>query len=103
MLSRSAPMLPRMRSQNPITRRRALGLAGAAGATYLFARMPSVLDADAEAAAPSCILTPAKTEGPYFVDEHLNRSDIRIDPADGSVQPGTRLALTFVVVSADGD
>jgi protocatechuate 3,4-dioxygenase beta subunit len=65
--------------------------------------MPSVLDADAEAAAPSCILTPAKTEGPYFVDEHLNRSDIRIDPADGSIQPGTRLALTFVVVSADGD
>jgi protocatechuate 3,4-dioxygenase beta subunit len=61
---------------------------------------PSVEEADA---AVSCILTPAKTEGPYFVDEKLKRSDIRVDPVDGSVQPAVRLALTFVVVSADGD
>lgn len=83
------------------TRRHAIGLAGAAGATYLFARWPST--PEAEAAAPSCILTPAKTEGPYFVDERLKRSDIRVDPVDGSVQDGVKLALRFVVVSSDDD
>jgi intradiol ring-cleaving dioxygenase-like protein len=60
-------------------------------------------EAEADAAAPSCILTPAKTEGPYFVDERLKRSDIRIDPTDGTVQPGHKLTLKFVVVSADDD
>jgi protocatechuate 3,4-dioxygenase beta subunit len=84
-----------------LTRRHALTLAGAAGATYLFARWPAAPEADA--AAPSCILTPAKTEGPYFVDERLKRSDIRVDPVDGSVQAGVKLALTFVVVGADDD
>jgi protocatechuate 3,4-dioxygenase beta subunit len=96
-------MLPRMEDHQPITRRRAFGLAGAAGATYLFARMPSALDAEADAAAPSCILTPAKTEGPYFVDERLKRSDIRVDPVDGTVQNGVKVALTFVVVSSDDE
>jgi protocatechuate 3,4-dioxygenase beta subunit len=48
------------------------------------------------------VLTPTKTEGPYFVDEKLNRSDIRSDPSDGSVQPGAPVSLTMVVVRADG-
>jgi hypothetical protein len=30
--------------------------------------------------------TPQQTEGPYFVDGMPNRSDIRSDPSDGSVQ-----------------
>ena len=37
--------------------------------------------------------TPQQTEGPYFVDEMLNRSDIRSDPSDGSVQDGIPLRL----------
>jgi protocatechuate 3,4-dioxygenase beta subunit len=41
----------------------------------------------------SCVVTPALTEGPYFVDEHLNRSDIRSDPATGTVRPGVVLTL----------
>jgi protocatechuate 3,4-dioxygenase beta subunit len=36
-------------------------------------------------------------EGPYFVDERLNRSDIRSDPTDGRVKPGTPLALTLLI------
>jgi protocatechuate 3,4-dioxygenase beta subunit len=40
---------------------------------------------------------PAQTEGPYFVDEKLNRSDIRSDPSDGSVKSGTPLEVTFAV------
>jgi protocatechuate 3,4-dioxygenase beta subunit len=48
-------------------------------------------------ATPACVARPALTEGPYFVDERLNRSDIRSDPADGSVRQGALLALTFRV------
>jgi protocatechuate 3,4-dioxygenase beta subunit len=46
---------------------------------------------------PSCVVRPEQTEGPYFVDERLNRSDIRTDPIDGRVRPGTPLALTLLV------
>jgi protocatechuate 3,4-dioxygenase beta subunit len=46
---------------------------------------------------PTCIVTPQQTEGPYFVDEKLNRSDIRSDPADGSVKDGVPLQLTLRV------
>ena len=42
----------------------------------------------------ACVVTPALTEGPYFVDERLNRSDIRSDPATGVVKAGVPLALT---------
>ena len=45
----------------------------------------------------SCVLTAALTEGPYFVDEKLNRSDIRTDPVTGAVSAGIPLALTFNV------
>jgi protocatechuate 3,4-dioxygenase beta subunit len=58
--------------------------------------------ATASAADASCIVRPEMTEGPYFVDERLNRSDIRFDPSDGSVRPGVKLALTFVVSRIDG-
>jgi len=46
---------------------------------------------------PSCIVRPEVTEGPYYVDEDLNRSDIRSDPATGAVKDGALLALTFNV------
>ncbi len=46
---------------------------------------------------PACIVRPEQTEGPYFVDERLHRSDIRSDPTDGRVRPGTPLALTLLV------
>jgi len=38
--------------------------------------------------------------GPYYVDEELNRSDIRSDPATGAVKAGALLALTFNVTRA---
>ncbi len=41
--------------------------------------------------------TPQQTEGPYFIDEKLNRSDIRSDPSDGSVQDGIPLHLAIHV------
>jgi len=51
-----------------------------------------------------CVVTPALTEGPYFVDELLNRSDIRTDPATGVARPGVPLGLTLALsqVAANG-
>jgi protocatechuate 3,4-dioxygenase beta subunit len=43
------------------------------------------------------VLTAALTEGPYFVDENLERSDIRADPVTGAVSAGVPLTLTFNV------
>ena len=51
---------------------------------------------------PTCIVRPAVTEGPYFVDEQLNRSDIRSDPGTGTIKPGALLALTFNVSKIAG-
>lgn len=45
----------------------------------------------------ACIVTPEQTEGPYFVDEKLMRSDIRFDPIDGSIQEGVPLTLMINV------
>ena len=42
------------------------------------------------AIAVNCVAVPALTEGPYFVDELLNRSDIRTDPAGGNDADGGR-------------
>jgi len=50
-------------------------------------------------ASSLCIATPEETEGPYFVEEMLNRSDIRTDPSDGTTRPGVPLLLTFNIAS----
>ncbi len=42
------------------------------------------------------------TEGPYFVDERLNRSDIRVNTADGAVKAGVPLQLTLRVLQVSG-
>jgi protocatechuate 3,4-dioxygenase beta subunit len=92
-----------------VTRRRAVGAAGAAGAALLLSRVSGPdqllgslgLAEEAQAAVGSCVLIPAKTEGPYFVDEKLNRSDIRTDPSDGTTAAGVPLNLTLVVVGAN--
>lgn len=47
--------------------------------------------------------TPQQTEGPYFVDNMPNRSDITTDTSDGSVQEGIPLNLVINVYDVDGD
>lgn len=91
-----------------LSRRELLGLLGT-GATALFlgcrrVRRPGEpavsisLPGPADAAViPACVVRPEQTEGPYFIDEKLNRSDIRSDPSDGSVKPGVPLHLAFHV------
>lgn len=44
-----------------------------------------------------CVVTAALTEGPYFIDERLNRSDIRADSVTGAISQGVQLDLTFNV------
>lgn len=53
-------------------------------------------------AVPSCIVRPALTDGPFFVDGKLDRSDIRSDPATGAVSAGAALVLTFNVSRVSG-
>ncbi|WP_034386822.1 intradiol ring-cleavage dioxygenase [Deinococcus sp. YIM 77859] len=48
-------------------------------------------------ALPSCVVRPALTEGPYFVDTKLQRSDIRSDTGTGTIQLGVPLSLTFQI------
>ncbi len=58
--------------------------------------------ASAQAAAvPLCIVRPELAGGPSYVDEHLNRSDIRSDPGTGEVRQGALLALTFAISRID--
>jgi protocatechuate 3,4-dioxygenase beta subunit len=65
-----------------------------------------VFGRDAEPASrlllPACVVTPQQTEGPYFVDERLERADIRVDPEDGSMKQGVPLGLSFNVQRVDG-
>jgi protocatechuate 3,4-dioxygenase beta subunit len=56
----------------------------------------------AAAGTPACTLTPEQTEGPYFVDERLERSDVRADPAGGAVKPGALLTLGLGIAAVDG-
>jgi len=114
-----------------LTRREVLGLLGVGGATFFaglgvqaFAAdsvyLPVVINEGATAIAtlvptatsttaptataiPACVVSPELTEGPYFVDEQLNRADIRIDPSDNSVRSGVTLQLTLRVTSINGN
>lgn len=53
-------------------------------------------------ATGGCVVTPEQTEGPYFVDERLDRGDIRVDPSTGIVKAGVPLALTLRVSQLSG-
>jgi hypothetical protein len=41
--------------------------------------------ASRDASSLACVVRPTQTEGPYFVDERLNRSDIRIHRPVGTM------------------
>jgi protocatechuate 3,4-dioxygenase beta subunit len=91
-----------------LTRREVLALLGGAGTAALvgtgFSQLglpqlagtstPSPL-AESTETIPACIVQPEMTEGPYFVDEMLNRADIRIEPTDDSISEGIQLRLVF--------
>lgn len=87
-----------------LSRRDVLTGFGTAGAAWLMKQALVPRRAAAESAEPFCLVLPQQTEGPYFVDERLNRSDIRSDPSTGQVTPGIplRLIIRTMGVSAAG-
>jgi protocatechuate 3,4-dioxygenase beta subunit len=88
-----------------LTRREVLALLGVAGAGVVASRVRAqpgvgrILAATPPSAPwlPACVVTPAQTEGPYFVDEKLNRVDIRSDPGSGKLSEGSPLDLEMRV------
>jgi protocatechuate 3,4-dioxygenase beta subunit len=72
-------------------------LVGCNRANQAAAADSSLVATDGVASLPGCVVRPELTEGPYFVDNQLNRSDIRSDPASGKLSPGKQLDLTFNV------
>ena len=63
---------------------------------------PTTTTVAAPVATPACVASPAIEEGPFFVDEKLNRSDVRTDPSDGSATPGVPLEITFRLARLSG-
>lgn len=103
-----------------LSRREALTALGGGALAFLAARavkgapepelrptLPTINAATASAsdisnASNTCIARPELTEGPYFVDEKLTRSDIRSDAKSGVIKAGVPLELTFSVSRVDG-
>lgn len=97
-----------------LSRRDALKVLGIGSVAFLAACSPpnsntsqplsaSTLTTTPGNSLPSCIVRPAMTEGPYFVDEMLNRSDIRSDPSDGALKSGLPLNLKFNISKVGGN
>jgi protocatechuate 3,4-dioxygenase beta subunit len=80
-----------------LSRREMLALLGMSSAALLDAHAVEAAMAASAESVPTCVVRPAQTEGPYFVDERLNRSDIRTDPASGTARPGAALEVLFRV------
>jgi protocatechuate 3,4-dioxygenase beta subunit len=89
-----------------LSRREVLSILGTAGAAALTG-WPAATRALEDTAAPEhgldCVVTPAQTEGPYFVDERLKRADIRLDPTSNAMSDGLPLRLRINVMSVDGN
>ena len=80
-----------------LSRRQVITLLGTTGALWLTGSRLFSRESFAGIPVPACVVRPEQTEGPYFVDERLHRSDIRSDPTSGEVKPGTPLALTLQI------
>lgn len=92
-----------------LTRREVLALMGATGATALLSACGlggpnreersapdlSALESTNANLPTGCVVRPELTEGPVFVEEDLNRSDIRIDPSNDVMTAGVILDLAF--------
>ena len=94
-----------------LTRREALAALGVGGGALATGRWVLGMGSDAAPAAPgkqiaqalpACVVRPEQTEGPFFVDMQLDRSDIRSDPSTGAVSEGAPLTLRFNVSQISG-
>lgn len=86
--------------QQPTRRQALLGFTGATAGTAFAIGGAVVASAPVmHAQNLACVLSSQMTEGPYWVDERLNRSDIRIDPSNGTTKAGLPLTVTLNIFS----
>lgn len=87
-------MIKNMRFQETVSRRSTLAALLGLSATARF--IPAWNETVEAADTLTCVrTTPTVTEGPYWVDEKLFRSDIRTDPTTGVARAGIPLTLTI--------
>jgi protocatechuate 3,4-dioxygenase beta subunit len=102
-----------------LSRREVLQLAGAAGVVILTGcgggsgtvsasstttntTANASTSSTAASSTPGVVVTPAETEGPFFVDENLNRSNLLAGTTRASVVNGLPLALQLKVYQVSG-
>lgn len=83
-----------------LSRKEALAAMAGAGALLLAGGRNA--RAEAPAKRP-CVALPAMTEGPFFVEDRLERSDIRMEPDGSEPTPGAFLELRLNVSQLSGD
>lgn len=79
------------------------GASASAGVGATTTATPSATPSAIASALPSCVVVPELTEGPYYVDERLDRSDIRVDTSTGQPVDGAPLRIDWVVSQVDGN
>jgi len=89
-----------------LSRREALKLLGIGSAALLVTRVSlgrasTLASTSGPVISPTlnCVVRPELTIGPYFVDDQLNRSNIRSDPFEGLFKEGVSLRLNIGVFS----
>lgn len=86
-------------SAQRISRREALGILGAFSALAFIGCGSDISWPGTSSESAACVLTPNITEGPYFVDEKLNRSDLTANTNDTNVTNGVPLNFDLTVLN----
>src|ERR671919_1755348 len=97
VLGSSAPPTPQQLSGPPFLQPESSATQRSASTNQTCTLTPSLIEIEG---------TPQQIEGPYFVDDMPNRSDIRSDTSNGLIQEGVPLRLVFKVYDvndSDGD
>jgi protocatechuate 3,4-dioxygenase beta subunit len=76
--------------------------AGSAGGSAASPAALATASAALATALPACVVAPELTEGPYYVDVELERSDIRTNTSDNVASEGAPLQLEWIVSQAGG-
>lgn len=80
-----------------LSRREVLALLGVGSVGLLTDRRALIEPAGSQQRLPACVVRPEQTEGPYFVDRTLERTDIRSEVGRNALRPGAPLDLEFRV------
>lgn len=70
-----------------------------AGGNVPASNAPTAVAATTGSTTVNCVVKPEMTEGPYFVDEKINRSDIRPNSKTGKLSEGNPLTIALAISS----